>query len=635
MSEAVPTTRGPIVRSLLEIPRAVGESDKDEECYSSFDAIQVTAQELFLVMAQGESCTIRVCSFVRDGPTTHYSRQTQVCIEFERQVQAVTFSCENDGTNQKTTLLLFALTRDGRLWCFREKDLRISGNWNASLKCAASLSCPRLLGANVLTACTDSDLPMLIAAGHTTLGPPQLIHFTTSVPNGENSPVMTMQSRDFPGMERVEPIVTSVLCLAKETMSLKLQRALGKRYLSDSPLAEPQDYDYDAAAVMGLADGTIRVSLITASDQDVRMSPARLLGWISGKDRQAVVAVVPSRRDQNLVDTLLWFGSSGPFCLSDGLDVSCICTELDHGGMLRTAVPVTADKDGGPRLVLAVKRDGTSHVYSFFGQFGKESDYDAPLTAKVPLREDISNVRGVKSFDSSLNSSTSSLFVGATTNGTLICFNFSQSVAQEIIFDNDVSSASIQSPLEQYWSDTMVPPRLESLLRSVERLEQQEEREVVASALKAAADEASNVSQMIQEVCRHGKRKRVRVRQDLCRRVAAIVDDSQNDPSKRLSVSMHVCIAPGCNETNQGAISSRTTHKGNGRDVVYGGTVVSVSNMASQHQSVAFEQTKTETTSYYTSLSIPGRKPVNSTLGMNGEQLATGLVFTAEADLIL
>jgi hypothetical protein len=617
MSEALAS---PVVRSFLEIPRAIGESDKDECC---FDAIHDSEQELLIVSAQGALC--RVCSFVLNGQTRHYSRQTEICIEFDRKVTSVAFSCENSGRteNQK---LLFALTRDGGLWCFWVKDLRLSGRWKASFKCAASLSSQRLLGANVLTACPD--LPILIACGHT-LGPPQLIHFMSGP--GEN-PIMTMQSKDFPGMERVESLVTSVLCLSKETMSLKLQRALGKRYRSDSSLGEPQDYD--AAAILGLSDGTVRISLVAILEQGIHMTPARLLGWLSGEDRQAVVAVVPSRGDKNLVDSLLWFGSSGQTQrLNDKLDTCCVCTELQHGGILRAAVPVATEKEDGSRLVLSVKSDGTSHIYSLFGQFGLASDYDAPFSAKVPLREDISSLRGVKCLSSSPNSSASS-YIGATTNGTLFCFNFNQSVGEEILLDTD-ASAIVQSPLEQYWmeatSTSHASPRLESLLRNVGRLERREEREVAASELEAAADYARQVSQTIQEVCRHGQRKRVRVGQDRCRRVAAMVDESQKHKSKVLPVSMHVCI-----ESDHSAISSCAAQDGKGRDVVYGGTVVSVSNIAasSRQESVVFEQTENETVSYYTSLSIDGRKTVNSTLGMNRER-STGLIFTAEADPIV
>jgi hypothetical protein len=600
-----------MVRSFLEIPRAVGESDKDECC---FDAIQDSAQELLIASAQGAAC--RVYSFVLDAQTNQYSRKTEVCIELDQKVASVAFSCENRGRmmDQK---LLFALTRDGCLWCFREKDLRLSGRWKASVKCVAPMTSQRLLGANMLTA--TPDLPILIVSGHT-LGPPQLIHFASAP--GERS-IMAMQSTDFPGMERVESLVTSVLCLSKVTMSLELQRALYERYRVDC--------DYDAAAVLGLADGTVRVSLVTLSDRGVFMTPTRLLGWMSGEDRQPVVAVVPSRGDQNLVDSLLWFGSSGQIQrLNNKLETCCVCPELQHGGTLISVVPVASENKEGSRLVLAVKRDGTSHVYSFSGKLGGASDYDAPFTAKVPLREDL---KSIKTFYSSPNSSASS-FVGATTNGALICFNFDQSVGEEICFDTDASSI-VQSPLEQYWREaTSAPkasPRLESLLRNVERLERREEREVAASELEAAADDAKHVSQTIQEVCRHGQRKRVRVAQDNCRRVATMVDEPQKDKSKVLPISMHVCI-----ESNQSAISSCTAHDGKGRDVVYGGTVVSVSYVAaSSQQSVVFEQTENETVSYYTSLSIDGsRKIVKSTLGMNGER-PTSLIFTAEADPII
>jgi hypothetical protein len=619
MSEALVS---PVVRSFLKIPRAVGKSDKDECC---FDAIQDSAQGLLIVSAQGALCRVR--SFVRNGQTQHCSRQTEVIIEFDRKVTSVAFSCENSGRteNQK---LLFALTRDGCLWCFREKDLRLSGRWKASGKCAVSLSSQRLLGANVLTACPD--LPILIACGHT-LGPPQLIHFMSGP--GE-SPIMIMQSKDVPGMETVESLVTSVLCLSKETTSLTLQRALGKRYRSASSLGEPQDYD--AAAVLGLADGTVRVSLVTLSDQGIYMTPARLLGWLSGEDRQAVVAIVPSRGDQNLVDSLLWFGSSGQTqSLNDKLDTCCVCTEVQHGGALRVAVPVATKKVGASRLVLAVKRDGTSHICSFFGQSGGVPDYDAPFSAKVPLREDISSLKSVKCCDSSPNLP-ASCFVGATTNGTLICFDFNQSVGEEILLDTDASSI-VQSPLEQYWNEatptTKASPRLESLLRNIGRLERREEREVAASELVAAADDARNVSQTIQEVCRHGQRKRVRVVQDLGRRAATIVDESQKDKSKVLSagISMHVCI-----ESNQSAISSCTARDSKGRGVVYGGTVVSFSNGATSPQegSLVFEHTGNETVSYYSSLSIDGRNTVNSTLGMN-EERSTSLIFTAELDPIV
>jgi hypothetical protein len=612
-----------VVRSFLEIPRAVGESDKDE-CY--FDAIQDSAQELLIVSAQGALCTVR--SFVCNGETQNFSQQTEVIVEFDRKVTSVAFSCENSGRteNQK---VLFALTRDGCLWCFRGKDLRLSGRWKAPLKCAASLSSQRLLGANVLTACPD--LPILIACGHT-LGPPQLIHFMSGP--GE-SPIIKMQSKDFPGMERVESLVTSVICLSKETMSLKLQRALGKRYLSDLSLGEPQDYD--AAAVLGLADGTVRVSLVALSDKGIYMTPTRLLGWLSGEDRQAVVAIVPSRGDQHVVDSLLWFGSSGQTqSLNDKLDTCCVCTELQNGGALSAAVPVATEKEGASRLVLAVKCDGTPHIYSFFGQLGGVSDYHAPLSTKAPLREGITSLKSVKRLDSSLKSSTS-CFVGATTHGTLICFNFNESVSEEIFLDTDASSI-VQSPLERYWSEatsaTQASPRLESLLRNVGRLERREDREVAASEPEAIADDARHVSQTIHEVCRHGQRKRVRVGQYLCRRVATMVDESQKDKSKVLSAgisNMHVCI-----ESNQNAISSCSARGGKGRDVLYGGTVASFSYGATStlHKSLVFEHTENETVSYYTSLSVDDRKTVNSTLGMN-EERSTSLIFTAELDPIV
>jgi hypothetical protein len=617
MSEALAS---PVVRSFLEIPRAVGESDKDECC---FDAIQDSPQELLTVSAQGSLC--RVYSFVLDGQTSHFSRKIEVCIEFDKEVASVAFSCETYGRTENHKLL-FALTRDGCLWCFREKDLRLSGRWTASTKCAASLSSQRLLAADVLTACPD--VPILIVSGHT-LGPPQLIHFVSV--RGE-IPIMTMKSYDFPRMERVESLVTSVLCLSKETMSLELQTALYERYR--------QDYDYDAAAVLGLADGTVRVSMVTLSDRGIFMSPTRLLGWMSGEDRQAVVAVVPSRGDENFVDSLLWFGSSGQIQrLNNKLETCYVCTELQHGGKLVAAVPVATDNKDGSRLVLAVKRDGTSHIYSFFGQLGGASDFEAPFSAKVPLREDL---RSIKCFhpppilltNGRLNcfNFNQSSFIGATTNGTLIGFNLNQSVGEEICFDTDASS-TVQSPLEVYWREaTSTPqasPRLESLLRNVERLERREEREVAASELEAAADDASHVSQMIQEV--HGQRKRVRIGQDNCRRVATMVDELQKDKSKGLPASLHVCI-----ESNQSAIASRTVNDGKGRDVVYGGTVVSVSNTAasSQQQSVVFEKSENETVSYYTSLSIDGRKRVNSKLGIIGEQPKT-LIFTAEADPIV
>jgi hypothetical protein len=616
MSEVLASS---VVRSFLEIPRAVGESDKDECC---FDAIQDSAQELLIVKAQGALCRVR--SFVRNGLTQHYSRQTEVTIEFDRKVTSVAFSCENSGRteNQK---LLFALTRDGHLWSFREMDLRLSGCWKAPGKCAVSLSSQSLLGANVLTACPD--LPILIAHGHT-LGPPQLIHFLSGP--GKSS-IITMQCKDFPGMERVESLVTSVLCLSKGTMSLELQRTLGKRYLLDSSLGEPQDYD--AAAVLGLADGTVRVSLVALSDQGIDVTPARLLGWLSGEDREAVVAIVPSRGDQNLVDSLLWFGSSGHTqSLNDKLHTCCVCPRLQHSGTLRAAVPVPTENEVASRLVLAVKRDGTSHIYSFFGQLGGVPDYDAPFSAKLPLREDITSLKSIKCFDSSLNSS----FVGATTNGTLICFDFNEIVGEEIFLDTDASSI-VQSPLEQYWSGatsiTQASPRLESLLRNAGRLERREEREVAASELVAAADDARNISQTIQEVCRYGQRKRVRVRQDLCRRVATMVEELQKDNSKDLfdGISMHVCI-----ESNQNAISSFTARDGKGRDVLYGGTTASFSNGAasSLFKSLVFEQTENETVSYYTSLSVDGRIRVNSTLGMN-EERSTSLIFTAELDPIV
>lgn len=623
MSEALAS---PLVRSFLEIPRAFGESDKDE-CGCCFDAIQDSAQEqLLIVSAQGALCRVR--SFVRKAQAQHYSQQTEVSIEFDRKVTSVAFSCENSGRteNQK---LLFALTRDGCLWCFREKDLQLSGRWKASFKCAASLSSQRLLGTNLLIACPD--LPILIACGHT-LSPPQLIHFMSGP--GE-SPIMTMQSKDFTGMERVESLVTSVLCLSKETMSPRLQRALGKRYRSDSSLGDTQDYD--AAAVLGLADGTVRVSLVTLSDKNIYMTPARLLGWLFGEDRQAVVAVVPSKGNENLVDSLLWFGSSGQTqSLNDKLDTCCVCTELRHGETLRAAVPVATEKEDSSRLVLAVKRDGTSHIYSFFGQLDEASDYDAPFSTKVPLREDISSLRSVKCLDSSLKSSVST-FVAATTNGTLTCFTLNQSVGEEIFLDADASSI-VQSPLEQYTieatSTPQASPRLQSLLRNVGRLERREDRKVAASELEAAADDTRHVSETIQEVCRHGQQKRVRIiGQDPCRRVATMVDELQKYKSKVLFAgkSMHVCI-----ESNKSAISSCTARDGKGRDVVYGGTVVSFSNGAtsSQQESFVFEQTGNETVSYYSSLSIDGRKRVNSTQGTDGGR-PTSLIFTTELEPIV
>ena len=619
MSEALVSS---VVRSFLEIPRDVGESDKDE-CY--FDAIQDSALELLIVSARGALCRVR--SFVRNGLTQHYSRQIEVIIEFDRNVTSVAFSRENSGRteNQK---LLFALTRDGCLWCFREKDLLISGRWKASEKCGASLSSQRLLGTNVLSAC--SDLPILIACGDT-LGPPQLIHFMRG-PGA--SPIITMQSMDFPGMEMVDSLVTSVLCLSKETMSLKLQRALGKRYRSASSLGEPQDYD--AAAVLGLADGTVRVCLVKVSDQDICMTPTRLIGCLSGEDRQAVVAIVPARRDEHLVDGFLWLGSSGQTqSLNEKLDTCCVCAELRYGGTLRTAVPVATEKEGASRLVLAVNRDGTSHIHSFFGQSSGVPNYDEPLSAKVPLREDITSLKSVKCFHSSLKSSTS-CFVGATANGTLICFNFNESVGEDIFLDTDASS-SVQSPLEKYCnlatSTTQASPRLESLLRNVGRLERQEDRGVAASELVAGAIDARNVSQTMQEVCRHGQRKRVRVRQDLCGRVATMVDESQKDKSKDLSagISMHVCI-----ESNQNAISSCTARDGKRRNILYGGQVASFSSgaVSSLLKSLIFEETENETVSYYTSISADGGKPVNSTLVMN-EERSTRLIFTAELDPIV
>jgi hypothetical protein len=612
----------PVVRSFLEIPRAAGESDKDE---LHFDAIQEDrAQELLIVSAQGVLCRVR--SFVRNVQTQHYSRRTEVIIEFDRKVTSVAFSCENSGRtdNQK---LLFVVTRDGCLWCFREEDLRLSGRWKASYKCAASLSSQKLLGANVLIACPD--LPILIASGHT-LGPPQLIHFASS--SGE-SPIINMQSKDFPGMERVESLVTSVLCLSKDAMSPKLQRALGKRYLSDSSLGEPQDYD--AAAVLGFADGTVHVSLVTVSDQGVNMTPTRLLGWLSGENQQAVVAIVPSRGDQNLVDSLLWFGSSGQtHILNDTLVTCCVCAELRKGGALRAAVPVAIEKEGGSRLVLAVKRDGTSHIYSFVGQLDGVPDNDALLCAKVPLRDDISSLRSVKCFDPSQNLSTS-CFVGATLNGTLICFSFDQNVGEEIFLDADARSI-IQSPLQQYWSKAtstaQANPRLENLLRNVRRLERREDREVAALELQAVAEDARHVSQTIQEVCRHGQRKRVCVEQDHRKRAATMVDEPQRDKSKALSegMSMHVSI-----ESNKSAISSCTARDGNGRDVLYGGTVVSFSDGAasSRQKSLVFEQTENETGSYYTSLSVDRRKTVNSPPEPN-EERSTSLIFTTKLDPI-
>ena len=156
------------------------------------------------------------------------------------------------------------------------------------------------------------------------------------------------------------------------------------------------------------------------------------------------------------------------------------------------------------------------------------TEYDAPLSAKVLLREDITRMKSIKCLDSSLNS----CFVGATTNGTLICFDFNESIGEEIFLDADASSV-VQSPLEQYWSGatsiTQASPRLESLLRNAGRLERREEREVAASELVAAADDARNISQTIQEVCRYGQRKRVRVRQEVCRGVANMVEELQKD----------------------------------------------------------------------------------------------------------
>lgn len=615
-------TRIATVPSLLEIPLALGK-DGSSQAECCFDSTVQTDPAEQVILAYGQDASCNIMTFNINDTSTHCSTQTLgIRLHFNKRVTSLAFAQHE---NNETRWLLYVLTRDGRLWCFRQANLQQPGDYQATKKCSACFSSQRLLGVNRLTTCPGRQL--LVATGKT-LGPPQLVQFTSEP--GES--VVRLASKDTIGMEGVESTVTSVVCLSKESISSNLQAALYSRFLSNCAPTASKSQDYNTLIAMGFADGLVRIAFADSSTSRglQQIGSTRLLGWISGQDRQAVVAIVPTRGDKHLVDGLLWFSSSGQaHRLNDALQaVTCGCSGSRLGGALRTAVPVPAcgTETGKNNIVLAVKHDGTSCVYSFARQRIEQHDWNEPLHAKVPLREDVLCIIAMKA---SSNTAASSMFVGATAAGTLICFRFNPTIGEEILYSTAVL-ASAQSPLHQFWIDRtssqQVTLKLDGLLRNVELLERRVERNVALSESKAVADEIAVVSQLAQEVCRHSKRKRVQIQHGGGRHVASIDGAIWKDQSKDVPLSLHVCISPKHHDKNnkQKEVLAHTSHAGNSRPVVFGGTVVSSScdPASGQAPTLVFESKESNTVSYYTSLSVIGRE---------WGQL-DDMVYTAEAD---
>jgi hypothetical protein len=427
-------------------------------------------------------------------------RTTQRCIQFVRPIAALAFARhegDSSDTSLPQTMVLFVVTRDGRLWWFRSNDLwsEAHGNacpdprspWKASDLAAGSHFSRTYLGVSLLSsvvflktvATTNNDhqpntthgssapserYSMLLAAGSSQLGPPQVITFrhTAQVPTVDSEHTHTediglCSALNITDVDECAAAITAVLCLSVHCLSEIFRRNLCHRYGNGQFSSTSLDTrSCSSIILLGLTDGSVRIAFVSATGPHYSQSlvtPVRLLGWTRKSasspslEVHSILPLTSNVANGSAISGIQYCAGGGDAVrINDNL-TACVIeygTTYVSAVVLRPPIATAVTNESNAAClfdqpyVLVVKDDGTTQLHSHI--HGHDASIK-PITrtarfttvqtwgALMPIREDIATTVAVSR---SILSPTNYL-IALTATGSMTYFQLDEESCQDIL----------------------------------------------------------------------------------------------------------------------------------------------------------------------------------------------------------